>query len=148
MQKNINMPTIHLERVSGDFGFLTTDELGHEFKQDASPEFGGNNYGIRPMQLLLAALAGCSAIDVISILKKQRQVIKEFKMTVEGEKENVKGKDFSLWKNIHIHLQLKGEIESDKATRAFELAINKYCSVAETLRLAGAHIDIKVSVTN
>ena len=140
------MPTINLERVSGDFGFLTTDELGHELKQDSSPEFGGNNFGIRPMQLLLAGLAGCSAIDVISILKKQRQEIKGFKMTVEGEKEKVKGKDFSLWKNIHIHLILIGDIELDKATRAFELAINKYCSVAETLRLAGAIIEIKVSV--
>ena len=144
----IDMPTIHLERVSGDFGFLTTDDLGHEIKQDASPEFGGENFGIRPMQLLLAALAGCSAIDIISILKKQRQEIKEFKMTVQGEKENIKGKDFSLWKNIHIHLQLSGPIEPDKATRAFELAINKYCSVAETLRLAGAIIDIKVTVIN
>ena len=138
------MPTIQLVRVSGDFGFLTTDEQGHEIKQDSSPESGGNNFGARPMQLLLSALAGCSGIDVISILKKQRQEIKDFKMIVDGERE--KGKDLSLWKTIHIHVHIFGDIDSDKAARAVELSINKYCSVAETLRLAGATITTKVSV--
>jgi len=96
------------------------------------------------MQLLLSALAGCSGIDVISILKKQRQELKDFKMTVDGERE--KGKDLSLWKTIHIHFQLYGDIDADKAGRAIELAINKYCSVAETLRLAGATITTQVTI--
>ena len=67
------MPTIQLSRTHGDFGFEATDESGHSIKMDSSPESGGLNYGVRPMQTLLMGLGGCSAIDVISILKKQRQ---------------------------------------------------------------------------
>ena len=138
------MPTIHLERVSGDYGFITTDEYGNEIKQDSSPEIGGNNFGARPMQLLLSALAGCSGIDVILILKKQRQDITAFKIVVVGERE--KGKEPSLWKDINMHFNFYGNVEAEKAIKAVELSINKYCSVAETLRLAGATINTKVSV--
>ncbi len=138
------MPTIQLERVSGDYGFITTDEYGNEIKQDSSPEIGGKNFGARPMQLLLSALAGCSGIDVILILKKQRQDITAFKIVVEGERE--KGKEPSLWKDINMHFKFYGNVESEKAIKAVELSINKYCSVAETLRLAGATINTQVSV--
>ncbi|HTK18636.1 MAG TPA: OsmC family protein, partial [Mucilaginibacter sp.] len=82
------MPTtIQLSRVHGEFGFEATDENGHTIKMDSSPESGGLNYGVRPMQSLLMALGGCSAIDVISILKKQRQEIADYKMTISGERE-------------------------------------------------------------
>ncbi len=138
------MPTIYLERVSGDYGFVTTDEYGNEVKQDSSPEIGGNNFGARPMQLLLSALAGCSGIDVVLILKKQRQILTGFKIVVQGERE--KGKEPSLWKEIKIHFKFYGEVEEEKALKAVELSINKYCSVAETLRLAGATIETTVSV--
>ncbi len=138
------MPTIQLERVSGEYGFITTDEQGCEVKQDASPEIGGQNFGARPMQLLLSAMAGCSGIDVLSILKKQRQEVQEFKMTIEGERE--KGKEPALWKTIKVHFKFKGDIDPEKAIKAVDLSINKYCSVAETLRLAGATIETTVSV--
>lgn len=138
------MPTIQLSRVHGEFGFEATDENGHTIKMDSSPESGGLNYGVRPMQSLLMALGGCSAIDVISILKKQRQDVVDYKMTINGERE--KGKEPSLWQTINVKFHLYGEIDPDKASRAVDLSINKYCSVAATLMRAGAKITFQVTV--
>ncbi len=138
------MPKIELVRVSGDFGFEATDEQGHTIKMDSSPESGGMNYGVRPMQTLLMGLAGCSAIDVIAILKKQRQEIKDYKMVVSGERE--KGKEPSLWTDINVEFHLFGDIDEDKAKKAAELSVGKYCSVAATLTGAGADIKYQVFV--
>lgn len=138
------MPTIQLSRVHGDFGFEATDENGHSIKMDSSPESGGLNYGVRPMQTLLMGLGGCSAIDVISILKKQRQDVVDYKMTISGERE--KGKEPSLWQTINVEFHLYGTIDQDKASRAVDLSINKYCSVAATLIGAGAKITTQVFV--
>jgi putative redox protein len=138
------MPTIQLSRVHGDFGFEATDENGHSIKMDSSPESGGLNYGVRPMQTLLMGLGGCSAIDVISILKKQRQDVVDYKMTISGERE--KGKEPSLWQTINVEFHLYGTIDEDKASRAVDLSINKYCSVAATLMGAGAKITTQVFV--
>jgi putative redox protein len=139
-----NMPTIQLSRVNGDFGFVATDQNGHSIKMDSSPESGGENFGVRPMQTLLMGLGGCSAIDVISILKKQRQDVVDYKMTISGEREA--GKEPSLWKFINVEFHLYGDIDPDKAARAVDLSINKYCSVAATLMGAGAEIKTQVFV--
>ena len=132
------MPTIKLSREHGDFGFVASDENGHTIKMDSSPESGGQNFGVRPMQTLLMGLGGCSAIDVISILKKQRQEVTDYKMTISGERE--KGKEPSLWQSINVEFHLYGDIDPDKASRAVDLSVNKYCSVAATLMGAGAVI--------
>jgi putative redox protein len=138
------MSKIELSRVQGDFGFEATDEDGHTMKMDSSPQSGGQNFGIRPMQTLLMGLAGCSAIDVLMILKKQRQEVKDYKMIVNGERE--KGKEPSLWEDIDIEFHLYGDIDEDKAVKAAELSIGKYCSVAATLQKAGAAIKWKMFV--
>ena len=138
------MATINLERVHGDFGFAASDENGHTVNMDSSPESGGENFGVRPMQMLLMGLAGCSAIDVIAILKKQRQEVKNYKMVVNGDREA--GKEPSLWKDVSIEFHLYGDIDPDKANRAVELSVNKYCSVAATLEKAGAEIKTQVFV--
>jgi putative redox protein len=67
------MIQINLCRVDGDFHLAAINEDGHEVHLDASPSIGGTGKGMRPMQMLLASLASCSSIDVINILKKQRQ---------------------------------------------------------------------------
>jgi putative redox protein len=139
-----NMPTIQLSRVHGDFGFVATDQNGHSIQMDSSPESGGENFGVRPMQTLLMGLAGCSAIDVISILKKQRQEVADYKMTVSGEREP--DKQPSLWKSINIEFHLYGDIDPDKASRAVDLSVNKYCSVAATLMGSGTKITSQVFV--
>ena len=138
------MTQIQLKRVKGDFGFEAGDADGHVLHIDGSPEIGGQGSGARPMHILLMALGGCSGIDIVSILKKQRQEVTGFNMRIEGERES--GKDVSLWKTIHIVFELAGQIDPDKAKRACELSMNKYCSVAETLKRAGATITWEVSI--
>ena len=78
------MVKVELERVNGAFGFEARDANGHSVKINTSPETGGENFGVRPMQLLLMGLGGCSGIDVLSILKKQRQHVTGFRMRLEG----------------------------------------------------------------
>ncbi|ULT41040.1 OsmC family protein [Niabella defluvii] len=96
------------------------------------------------MQLLLNALAACSSIDVISILKKQRQEVADYEVTVNGEREpNVEP---SLWKNIEMIFEITGNVDEDKAKRAVEISISKYCSVAITLAKAGANITTQVII--
>jgi len=138
------MPKIELARVNGDYGFDVTDENGHVVKLDTNPNNGGENYGARPMQLLLMGLAGCSAIDVIGILKKQRQEVRDYKMIVNGDREV--GVEPSLWKTINIEFHLYGNIDRNKALKAVELSVGKYCSVAATLEQAGATITTEVFI--
>jgi putative redox protein len=138
------MARIILERKAGDFGFEATDETGHVVKLDTNQETGGMNYGVRPMQSLLMALGGCSGIDIVSILKKQKQVIDGFRMTIEGERKQIN--DFSLWDEVKIIFELKGNIDAQKAKRACDLSMEKYCSVAETLRRAGCSLRWEVKL--
>jgi putative redox protein len=138
------MPVIELKRVKGDFGFEATDSTGHTVRMDSSPESGGWDYGVRPMQMLLMGLGGCAGIDVISILKKQRQEVKDYKMTVSGEREP--GKEPSLWQTINIDFHIYGNVDEDKAKRAVDLSLEKYCSVAATLMGSGTKINTKVFV--
>jgi putative redox protein len=138
------MAKIELSRVHADYGFEAHDENGHTIRMDSSPESGGQNFGVRPMQMLLMGIGGCSAIDVLSILKKQRQEVKDYKMVINGEREA--GVEPSLWKDVNLEFHLYGNIDEDKARRAVELSVNKYCSVAATLEKAGAAITWDVFV--
>jgi putative redox protein len=138
------MVRIELNRINGDYGFEAKDAAGHTARMDSSPESGGVDFGIRPMQMLLMGLGGCSGIDIVSILKKQRQTVEGFSMTIEGERE--KGKEPSLWETVHIRFQLKGAIDPDKAQKACALSMEKYCSVAATLKEARCRITWEVTV--
>jgi putative redox protein len=138
------MIEINLHRVSGDFGFEAKDANGHTVHMDSSDESGGNNFGVRPMQMLLMGLGGCSAIDIVMILKKQRQTIEDFSIKITGEREQ--GKEATLWKNANVVFILKGDIDKEKAARACELSMNKYCSVAETLKRGGTELTWEVIV--
>lgn len=138
------MNIIELNRISGEYGFEATDAYGHVVRIDTSPETGGHNFGARPMQLLLMGLAGCSGIDVISILTKQRQEVRDYKTIVKGERET--GKEPTLWKNIFLEFHIYGNVDEDKAKRAAELSMDKYCSVAATLKGGGTHFEWSVFV--
>jgi putative redox protein len=138
------MIQIEVNQVNGDFGFEATDEYGHAVQLDTSPETGGQNFGVRPMQMLLMGLGGCSGIDIVSILKKQRQTVESFRMVIDGERDS--GIEPSLWKQVNIVFELKGQIDPEKAARACELSISKYCSVAATLRAAGCQLKWAVKV--
>jgi putative redox protein len=107
------------------------NEQGNSVHMDASPDIGGTNKGMRPMQMLLAAMGGCSSIDVINILKKQRQDLRDIKVTVTGERE--KNAVPSLYTEVHAHFRLYGDLDYDKVEKAVMLSVEKYCSVSKTL---------------
>ena len=132
------MITIELNRLNDAFHFSAENEDGITVHLDSSPDAGGRNLGMRPMQMLLAAMGGCSAIDIIDILNKQRQELKDLKITVTGELE--KGAIPSLYQSVHALYRFYGELDSNKVERAINLSIEKYCSVSKTLEKAGAVI--------
>ena len=138
------MAIIKASLANKAFGMDIADAEGHQIRMDIPIEQGGDGSGFRPMQSLLAALCGCSAVDVISILKKQKQTLEKLDMEVDGSRED--GKEPSLWKQIHVIFRISGEVEPAKGYRAVDLSMKKYCSVAETLRLAGAIITYDVFV--
>jgi putative redox protein len=142
--KRVKMIKVELNRVHGDYGFEVEDMYGQSVRIDNSPEHGGDGFGVRPMQMVLMGLAGCSGMDVISILKKQRQNVTDYKTIVRGEREP--GVEPSLWKYIELEFIIYGDVEEGKAQRAVELSVNKYCSVAATLMKAGATINWSVKV--
>ncbi|RFZ84499.1 OsmC family peroxiredoxin [Mucilaginibacter terrenus] len=138
------MPTIKLARVSGEYGFEAHDDYGHTVRMDSSAESGGANFGVRPMQMLLMGLGGCSAIDVIAILRKQRQDVVDYEMVISGEREP--NKEPSLWQTINLEFHLYGKVDEEKAKKAVELSLGKYCSVAATLYKAEADIKWQVFI--
>lgn len=140
------MYKIEVTLEQSPFGFKAKDADGIEIKMDNSLAHGGQNFGAKPMQMLLMALAGCSGIDVVSILQKQKINITHYQMIITGEREV--GKEPSLWKTVHINFVFNAGINEAKANRAVELSLHKYCSVAETLRLAGAKITHTVTLKN
>ena len=122
---------ITLHRLDDAFHFLATNDAGNEVHLDVSPEEGGTGQGAGPMQAVIMALGGCSGIDIVSILKKGRQDLQDF--DVEIEYERAEGEVPALFTRIHAHYILTGNVNPEKARRAVDLSINKYCSVAKIL---------------
>jgi putative redox protein len=110
--------------------FAGVTPSGHELKMDAAPEVDGENSGPRPTELLLQAVAGCTGIDIISILHKMRLEPSAFHMDVKGERADDHPKRFTM---INIHYALDGELPEDKVVRAIRLSKDKYCSVSHSL---------------
>jgi putative redox protein len=122
---------IKLKRLNDGYHFEARNEEGNRVEMDASPAIGGHGLGMRPMQMLIAGLGGCSGIDVLSILKKQRQHVQHFETELEAEREE--GVDPALFKKIHVHFRLHGDLDAAKVQKAIDLSLGKYCSVAKTL---------------
>jgi putative redox protein len=115
---------------TGKMAFSSITPSGHEIKMDAAQEIGGENSGARPTELLLNAVAGCTGIDIISILQKMRLEPTSFLMDVEGERAEDHPKKFT---NIKIHYALEGDLPEEKVIRAIQLSKDKYCSVSHSL---------------
>lgn len=139
------MITVKVSRKDEAFAFEALDANNHSLHLDAAAAMGSNNSGFRPMQGLLACLGGCSGIDIVSILKKQRQPIGDLSMIIKGEREE--GKEPALWKYVHVLFRFKGGTDEEKARKACALSMDKYCSVAATLRAAGCTIEWDIDVT-
>jgi putative redox protein len=125
------MIQIEINRLDDGFHLAATNDQGSVVHMDASPDIGGTNQGMRPMQVLLSAFGGCSTIDIINILKKQRQELKDIRISLTGEREeNVVP---SLYRKIHAHFKLFGDLDEEKVAKAVSLSVEKYCSVGKTL---------------
>ena len=122
---------IELNRKNDFYHFEANNEVGNKVQIDASEAIGGKNMGSRPMELLIMGLGGCSAIDVISILKKQKIELEDFKIKIDAQREPDAVP--SLFKDIHVEFSVKGPVDQGKVERAIALSMDKYCSVAKTL---------------
>ena len=118
--------------------FLGEAGSGHAVVMDGPPEMGGRNLGVRPMEMLLLGMGGCTSFDVIHILKKQRQVVTDCVAEIEAERAETEPKVFT---RIHVHFIVKGEgLSAGKVAKAIELSAEKYCSASIMLGNAGVSI--------
>ena len=113
-----------LEGVS----FVAHADSGHSVVLDGSPEIGGRNLGVRPMEMLLMGLGGCTALDVVSILHKARQPVRDCVVEVTAERSEQIPKVFT---RIHVHFVVSGSgLSASHVRRAVDLSANKYCSAS------------------
>nr|VFK81228.1 MAG: putative redox protein [Candidatus Kentron sp. SD] len=106
--------------------FLGESGSGHAIVMDGAPEVGGRNLGVRPMEAILLGLGGCTAFDVVSILRKARQPIDDCVVDIKAERAETPPKVFT---RIHIHYRVTGRgISRERVERAIALSTEKYCS--------------------
>ncbi len=122
-----------LNRLDQDFHFEATGSSPIPVHIDAAEGIGGHNAGARPMELLLMGLGGCTAIDVILILKKQRQIVEDFQIRVQGDREKIEGTEKTPFRQINIQFELTGQIDGNKALKAIQMSMDKYCSATAQL---------------
>lgn len=124
--------SIEIKRIDDAFQLEATGSGPFTVKMDGEEKIGGKGQGVKPMELMLMGIGGCSSIDVLSILKKQRQEVKDYRVTVDGEREVVP-KPPSVFKKIHVKFSFSGDLDESKVARAIELSMTKYCSVTRIL---------------
>ena len=101
---------------------------GHSITMDGPPEIGGDNLGVRPMEMLLLGVAGCTMIDVVTTLKKMRQDLTNFETKLSAERADEHPKVFT---DIHIQFIVKGQdLDPKKVEKAITLSAEKYCSAS------------------
>ena len=122
---------INLKRVNQDYLLEAQNDNGHKVLLDNKSKKIGEVQGVSPMELLLIGLAGCSSIDIIAILNKQKIEPTDLQMEVEGMREPHQIP--SLFQTIKVNVMMDGDIPPEKAKRAVSLSFDKYCSVAKTL---------------
>ncbi|MDV3242530.1 MULTISPECIES: OsmC family protein [Methylocaldum] len=108
--------------------FLAESGSGHTVVMDGPPESGGRNLGVRPMETLLIGMGGCTAFDVVHILRKGRHDVRDCELRLEAERAETDPKVFT---RIHVHFVVKGKGLSDAVVnRAVQLSAEKYCSAS------------------
>jgi putative redox protein len=123
---------VELKRVNNAYHFMATGSSNIPVQIDANKSIGGVDAGARPMELILMGLAGCSAIDIITILNKQKQQIDKFDISVDAKRREEEIP--AVFEKINIHLSLSGNLQKEKVQRAIDLSMEKYCSVTAMLR--------------
>jgi len=118
--------------------FLAESGSGHSVVMDGPPDQGGRNLGVRPMEMLLMGMGGCSAFDVMAMLKKSRQQVVDCEAQLEAERADAVPAVFT---RIHIHFLVTGtNLKESQVARAVSLSAEKYCSASIMLGAAGVEI--------
>lgn len=118
--------------------FVGESGSGHTLVMDGPPEAGGRNMGVRPMETVLIGLGGCASYDVVSILKKARQDIRDVHVQLEAERAETEPKVFT---RIHLNFVVSGKnLKETQVKRAVELSAEKYCSASIMLARAGVEM--------
>ena len=111
--------------------FVGESDSGHSVVMDGAAEAGGRNLGVRPMEMLLLGLGGCTGFDVVSILHKSRQQIVNCEVEIEAERAESIPKVFT---RIHLHFIVSGrDLDPKKVEKAVQLSADKYCSASRML---------------
>jgi len=112
--------------------YFVSDAEGGNVILDADKSVGGNGLGLRPKQLMLVSLSGCTGMDVVSLLKKMRAEVDEFRIEVDGELTEEHPK---VYKKVVVHYYFKDKnYKKDKIEKAVDLSVNRYCGVFEMFR--------------
>ena len=122
---------ITLDRIAEPYHFKAITDTGAIAETDANKTMGGSGVAPSPMQMLLVGLGGCSGIDIVSILKKQKQDLKDIKIEIYADREKVE--TYSEFKSIVVHFTLFGSLDAHKVEKALQLTFEKYCSVSKAL---------------
>lgn len=118
--------------------FVGESGSGHAVVMDGPPDMGGRDLGVRPMEMVLLGMGGCTAFDVVHILKKSRQDVTDCVAELEAERADSEPKVFT---RIHVHFIVKGlDLNDAKVRKAVELSADKYCSASIMLGNAGVEI--------
>ncbi|TXJ10495.1 MAG: OsmC family protein [Acinetobacter sp.] len=118
--------------------FRATSASGHDVVMDGSPEYGGQNKGARPMELILMGVGGCASFDIVTILKKARQDITDVRCELQAERADAIPAVFT---KIHLHFVVSGRaIKEKQVAKAVELSAEKYCSASRMLSDGGVEI--------
>lgn len=113
---------------TGGMSFEGKADSGHAVVMDASPAFGGEDKGARPMELMLLGMGGCTSIDVMNMLKKGRQDVVDCVAEISAERADTEPKVFT---RIHVHFKVTGRnVEPKRVERAIQLSAEKYCSAS------------------
>ena len=134
---------VEIKRVDKNFHFQGIGIANIPIDIDGSEKIGGSNAGARPMELILMGLGSCGAMDIVSILKKQKQELKDLQIEIEAERDEEKIP--SVFKKIKIIFHFVGELNKNKVEKAVNLSMGKYCSVSTMLEKT-AKIDFSFTV--
>lgn len=134
---------VKIKQVNPNFTFIATNgEV--ETSIVAKPDLSENTQGFRPMELMLSSLGSCMSIDVLLILQKQKQEVKNYEVTVTGKRADSVP---SIFTHIELHFQLEGKVDESKLERAINLSKDKYCPAFAIISKT-ANIQYKYTVSN
>ncbi len=115
-------------RWTGGVSFVGRADSGHDVIMDGAPDAGGQNKGARPMEVVLIGMGGCTAFDVVHILRKQRQEVTDCAAEIDAERAVTDPKVFT---RIHVHFKVSGrQLDPKKVGHAIDLSAHKYCSAS------------------